>query len=389
MKAFATQPQPDQREALCRSADGYVRATLCSRRGDEADRERHLSLSASSRQRLQALLSLITGYWLLITFTNAASSPDSALDAYRRGNYRSAEAQYSQLAKQKADDVRLRFNAGAAAYKNNDLTNAATWFESASGAPDLELQQQAYYNLGTTYFRLGEAAGKGGNMPLQLRSWQTATQHFGSAIRLNSGDSNAWSNFLFASNQVRELAKQMPKDQQPGESDDKGDSNDDEKKQQSSQLPKKGLKDSDKEETDNPESGDDQNKLRKGKNGDFASKQTNQPPQVQNTNKADQSQSSQPKDSQQQGDKQKQEGSDQAHAEQKDGQPAGSEAGQKSNGSGNESFAEQQGKPGEMTPVQAERLLDQQKGEEKALIFKSAAGGKEAGQRQRKKLKQW
>ena len=39
------------------------------------------------------------------------------------------------LAQENPEDARLRFNAGAAAYRQNDLTNAAKWFESAATAP--------------------------------------------------------------------------------------------------------------------------------------------------------------------------------------------------------------------------------------------------------------
>ncbi len=317
---------------------------------------------------MRALLSLITGYWLLITSTNAASSPDSALDAYQRGNYRSAQAQYSQLAKQKAEDARLRFNAGAAAYKNNDLTNAATWFESASGAPDLELQQQAYYNLGNTRFRLGESTQ---DPQARMKEWEQSLQHYGSALKLNQADTNAAANLAFVQQALEQLKQQMPQQQQPGEDDKQ----------------KKDKQDDKKDQSDQPQSKDRQQPQDKK---DQKQSAENQDSQSQDS-KDDPSKDSQKSDSKDPGKEAQQNPAEPDHDKGTEQKEAGKEAGpgKDQQGTGNESFAEQQGKPGEMTPVQAERLLDQQKGEEKALIFKSAAGGKEAGQRQRKKLKQW
>jgi hypothetical protein len=83
-------------------------------------------------------------------------TPEEALQAYRKGRFVESEGQYAELAKERPNDPRLRFNAGTAAYRQNDLTNAARWFESVVAAPDLRLQQQAYYNLGNTRYRLGE-----------------------------------------------------------------------------------------------------------------------------------------------------------------------------------------------------------------------------------------
>ncbi len=290
------------------------------------------------------------------------------MDAYKRGNFRSAEAQYSQLAKQKTDDARLRFNAGAAAYKNNDLTNAATWFESASGAPDLELQQQAYYNLGNTRFRLGESAQ---DPQARMKEWEQSLQHYGSALKLNQADTNAAANLAFVQQALEQLKQQMPQQQQPGEDDKQ----------------KKDKQDDKKDQSDQPQSKDRQQPQDKK---DQKQSADNQDSQSQDS-KDDSSKAPQKSDSKDPGKEAQQKPAEPDHDKGTEQKEAGKEAGpgKDNQGAGNESFAEQQGKPGEMTPVQAERLLDQQKGEEKALIFKSAGSGKEAGQRQRKKLKQW
>lgn len=318
---------------------------------------------------------LITGYRLLITSAHSASSPDSALEAYRRGNFRSAEAQYSQLAKQKADDARLRFNAGAAAYKNNDLTNAVTWFESASGAPDLNLQQQAYYNLGNTRYRLGESAQ---DPQERMKEWEQSLQHYGSALKLNQADTNAAANLAFVQQALEQLKQQMPKQPQQGkDSKDKKDNKDEQQGNSGQQQDQN--KDQSKDQKDQQQSEHEQ-KDQQSKSGE---------PRDDDQKKGDQSQDQAAGKDQPEPDKQGQEPKEDQQSKNQQGQKSGEESGKQSAGGQGESFAEQQGKPGEMTPVQAERLLDQQKGEEKALIFRSAGSGKEASQRQRRKMKQW
>jgi Ca-activated chloride channel family protein len=315
---------------------------------------------------------LLAGGCLLIAPARAASTPDSALEAYRRGNFRSAQAQYSQLAREKAADARLRFNAGAAAYRNNDLTNAATWFESASGAPDLELQQQAYYNLGNTRFRLGEAAAE---PQAKLKEWEQSVQHYGSALKLNQADTNAATNLALVRQAMEQLKQQMPQRPQSGQDDQKRQDNNKDQKDQDDQQqsPQRDFRE---QQNRNDQSKDQPQQNQKDEQESSGEKQD---PQEQSKSPDAGKDSKAADETEQQRDSQPQAG-------QKSGQEKG---GQDKEGPGNEAFSGEEGKPGEMTAVQAERLLDQQRGEEKSLIFRMGGSGKEAGQRARKNLKQW
>ncbi len=314
------------------------------------------------------ILSAVATVWC----AHAASSPDSALEAYRRGNFRSAEAQYSQLARQKADDVRLRFNAAAAAYKNNDLTNAATWFEAAAGAPDLALQQQAYYNLGNTRFRLGEAAE---DPQQRMKEWEQSLQHYGSALKLNQADTNAAANLAFVRQALEQLKQQQPPQPQSGQGGDKKQEEKDDQNGGAGQPPPS----SDPKDSKDPKSQPDQNS-KSSESGDPAKEQAGE--SGSDPSGKDDAQS-EPKDSP----KQSQKDGQQAQGQSQD--QGGQDEGKEASGGDGQTFADPQGKPGEMTAVQAERLLDQQKGDEKALIFRPAGGGKDAASRQRRSMKQW
>jgi TolA-binding protein len=51
----------------------------------------------------------------------------------------------------------VQYNTGVTAYRSNDFSSAATTFEQATASPDKAMQQRAFYNLGNTSYRLGEA----------------------------------------------------------------------------------------------------------------------------------------------------------------------------------------------------------------------------------------
>ncbi len=75
---------------------------------------------------------------------------------YTAGNYTNALEEYERLAAIHTNDLRLVFNAGVAAYRATNYEAAATLFTAVTLSPDLKLQQQAYYNLGNTQYRLSD-----------------------------------------------------------------------------------------------------------------------------------------------------------------------------------------------------------------------------------------
>ena len=302
----------------------------------------------------------------------ASASPDAALKAYEKGDYRRARVEFERLAKERPEDPRLRFNAGDAAYRQQDFTNATAHFETVLGAPDLKLQEQAYYNLGNTHYQLGAKAAE---PQAKLQAWQQAVTNYSSAVKLDPRDTNALSNLNFVQRQVEELMKQMPK--QPQQQNQK---QDDKKQDQ---------KDQDQDASQQASQSKDQKDSKPKDSKDPKDSQPNQEPKSQQAQRPDQQ-----KDSE--GSK-REDQKDQAKAEQKKEQPKeqqaqkqeGQQAGEKTPGSEGQPQAAEAGKPGEMNAAQAGRMLDEQKAEEKALVFQAGGSGKEAGERQRKNRKKW
>src|SRR3569832_2232851 len=85
-------------------------------------------------------------------------SVNDALKSYEHGKYGKARSEFERLAKKTPNDPRYRYNAGAAAFQDAEYEEALRHFSASLSSTDLKLQEQSYYNLGNTQFRLGERA---------------------------------------------------------------------------------------------------------------------------------------------------------------------------------------------------------------------------------------
>lgn len=145
---------------------------------------------------------------LLALAPGAQGSAARALRDYRRGEFERAQAEYERLAALRTNDLRLPFNAAAAAFQARDLDAAERGFLAATAAPDLALQKDAWRNLGDTAFLRGDAAPD----PNQKRQlWQEALRRYDTALKLNPADPAAQNNREFVR---RALAMLPPPPQQ-------------------------------------------------------------------------------------------------------------------------------------------------------------------------------
>jgi Ca-activated chloride channel homolog len=143
-----------------------------------------------------------------VTAINAAASPSSALREYKSGNYDQALRDYEALLKKKADDPRLHFNAGAAAYRSRQFEEAAKQFNSAIATPDLKLQALAYYNRANAQYWLGT---KNPDPNKRSEAWQKAVQDYESSMKLDPQDADAKFNHDFVKKKLEELKQQQQK----------------------------------------------------------------------------------------------------------------------------------------------------------------------------------
>ncbi|MEO6874694.1 MAG: VWA domain-containing protein [Opitutaceae bacterium] len=328
-----------------------------------------------------ALAALGLGVLALIPWHQAKASPATAESAYHKGDYTTAERDYAAAAKKDAQQPALQFNTGTAAYKAGQFPQAAAAFQkSLGGDPSanpkrLAAQEDAYYNLGNTFYRTGQKT-ESSKPEETIKTWEQAVKTYDAALQLRATDADAKFNRDFVQKKLDELKKQQQqkqdqqkkdqemKDQQKKDQDKKGQPKPDQKdqgqKNQSDQKPgdknqpdkKSGQQPSPPNPADKgnqtspnpPPGGKDQTKPQPG--------QPKEPSAGQNGTKPDQT---------------KQPG------------PAADQA---------QSAADAQSEPGQMSKAEAKALLDSMKDEEHPLPTAPVARGQNAPQPDRP-IKDW
>ncbi|HTR43213.1 MAG TPA: VWA domain-containing protein [Pseudomonadales bacterium] len=132
----------------------------------------------------------------------AMGSPDSALHAYNSGNFTNALTEYSKLAEIQTNDYRLVFNAGDAAYRSTNFDLAQTLFQDVTLAPDINLQQKAYYNLGNTQFQIAKQAT---DLDGVQSGFETAEKSYQRAVEINTNDVDAKFNLQYTKDYIERI----------------------------------------------------------------------------------------------------------------------------------------------------------------------------------------
>jgi len=289
------------------------------------------ALSAATLLLLFALPSTLLG------------STSGALREYKQGNYDQALKDYQKLLQRNAEDPRLHFNAGAAAYRDKKFDQAAKEFDAALTAPDLKLQELSYYNHGNTLFQLG---AQNPDPTKKTETWKSALKDFESSLKLNPQDPDAKFNYEFVKKRLEEFQQQQQQQNKPDQNKQ------DQKDQQQQQNQQK-------QDSQKPQ---DQQKQSEQSKSEQNKDQQNQQAQQQKQEQEKQEQQKQ----QQAADKEKQQ-KEQQQAQQQTNQtpPQPQDASEQK-----EQKEAEVGAAGQMTPEQARQLLDAQKSEEQLLPIK-------------------
>jgi Ca-activated chloride channel family protein len=315
----------------------------------ERKRERARAMaSAPAKARLREAVALVA---FLALSSSAWGSPASALREYKDGKYDNALKDYQKALDKKKDDPRLHFNAGAAAYKSKNFEEAAKQFDEALNSPDLKMLQQSYYNRGNARYYLGESNP---DPSKKKETWEEAVKDFDSAMQLATNlkaeDADAKFNYEFVKKKLEEL-----KQQQQQQKNDKNDQNkDDQNKDQQQQQNKQDQDKKDQEKKDQ-EKKDQENKDQAQQNKDSKQQKDQQQKEQQQKEQAQKD-----KEKEKQSAEQKKKELEKQEAQQSSGKP-----GDKDKQEGQQTYA-----VGQMTPQQAQQLLDAEKGHEMMLPIK-------------------
>lgn len=305
-------------------------------------------LPAAAKKRTKSAVSgsktaakaTVAALLLIMAYGSVFGSPSSAYRAFKNGNYEDARDEYERLLKSKPGDAALSYNLGVSEYKLKAYEAAEKSFTEATKASDLKLQQNSYFNLGSTQYR---RAGQKKELAEKISMLEKALKSFENALQLDGKDEGATYNRDLVKKELEELKKQLPKDKQNG-NDNKDKNKDDKDQQQQEKQDNKDQKDEKQENKDNKDSKSDEQK------------------------KEEQQQQENQKQDQQQSDKQQQEQQDKPEAKNKNGQEQSDQQNAEQ-----QREAEQEARAAQlaqMTPKQAEQMLDAQKTEEKALIYR-------------------
>ena len=161
--------------------------------------------SATVQPSNATLLKPLTILILFIVAGSTNASPRSALRDYRQGRYQQAQQTFEKLLAQKREDFTLSYNAGTAAYQAGNFGQAIRHFSLSITAPDLTLQQRSYYNLGNSFYRLGESVP---DFVRRRAAWGEALKTFESSLKLDSSDADAQSNVEFIKKRIRDIEEQ-------------------------------------------------------------------------------------------------------------------------------------------------------------------------------------
>jgi Ca-activated chloride channel family protein len=276
-----------------------------TRRREARGGERSTALRTAAAAGLVALMMLPT---------LARASVHGAENAYKQGDYKKAKSQYEEAVAQHPEVGPLQYDLGAAAYKAGDYDTALPAFQKALGSDDVGVQQQAYYNMGNTQYRIGQKAEKAAPQEA-IKTWQEAVQSYDAALKLKPDDADAKYNRDYVEKKLEQLQKQNPQKQQDQQKKDQQQNQPNQQNQQQDQQQNPPQSGSQNNQKDNQGGQQQQNQ------GDQGNPQNQQNQQPNGQNQA-QNGGQQPKD---------QNGQQQAAGNQEQ-KPQGGNPGQQQNG---------------------------------------------------------
>ncbi len=368
---------------------------------------------------------------MLVSLSQAHASLSTAESAYKKGDYTTAQKEYTAAAQKQPDKTALQFNAGDAAYKAGQYPQAAEAFQKALGTQQsadpqqLAGQQDAYYNLGNTLYRAGQKTEKD-KVDDTIKTWEQSIKSYDSALQLKADDADAKFNRDLVQRKLDDLKKKQQQQQQQKQ-DQKQDQKDQQNQKDQNQQGQSSQDNKDQKDQQGGQSSNDKNqkpqdsKDPSGKGADdknVAGKdqqnQSGQQPkdpsgkggqkdqtaqnQGQGQDKQDQQKSpvQQPdQNSTAQNQNKPDQGSGNKPDQQQGQQPQGQQPNAGNGSSVAQNAADQNGQaseqrtPGEMSKQEARQLLDSLKDEQKALPGTPVARNGDNNNQNDQPLKDW
>jgi len=230
--------------------------------------------SNPANRRKTIKISVFLPFFLLIATSlfSGQSYAGKGEDAYAEGSFLKAGEIYREMLRKNPFNHRLHYNLGTVSYKNNMIDEAISSFKKSLESTDTNLQEKAYYNLGNSHFQKGKKTVQ--EQPAKtIEQWKQAIKSYDASLALNPENKAAKKNRDIVQKLLDELKKQQQeqqdssdqnqenkdqeqnKDQQNNDSENKSDQSEDSENKQSEDQ-----KEKDQSSKDNKENQDSQNK---------------------------------------------------------------------------------------------------------------------------------
>lgn len=125
------------------------------------------------------------------------------------------------------------YNQGTESYHRGEFAQAADALRASLKTPDTSIQQRAYYNLGNTLYRHGQASLEK-EPKTTIKHWQDALKAYEDAMALDDTDADARFNHELVKKKLDQLKQQQPQEQdkKDGEKEKSDEQKEQEKKEQ-------------------------------------------------------------------------------------------------------------------------------------------------------------
>lgn len=286
---------------------------------------------------------------LALPASAGATSLAEAKRLYESGKYAEARDAYETAHEADPENRDVDFNLGAAAYKAGDFADAAAAFSRALQSQEPARQQQSFYNLGNTQFRLGEDS-RAKDPQQTMAAWQQAVEAFDQALALDAEDADAKFNRELVAKALEELKQEQEQQKQQQQQDgEQNDQQQDQQQQGQQDQQQQNDQQQNQQQQDQQQQSDQQQQGQQNQQDQQQQQQQDQPGQENQQAQQDQQQPS--------------EGQGEQPKEDETPKPAsGTEQQEQAAGEPDEAAV-----PGRMTPTEARALLESLRGEERTL----------------------
>jgi Ca-activated chloride channel family protein len=236
------------------------------------------------------------------------------------------------------------YNQGTESYHRGEFAQAADALRASLKTPDTSIQQRAYYNLGNTLYRHGQASLQK-ESKTTIKHWQDALKAYEDAMVLDDTDADARYNHELVKKKLEQLQQQQPQEQEKKD----GEKSDEQKEQ---------------EKKDEQQKQQEQEKQQEGKSEEQKKQEQEQKEQEQK----EQEQKSQEGEKKDEEKKEGQEGEKSEEQKKKEEQAAQQKAEEGKEPKDQQQQQAQAMQPREMTEEEAKQLLQSLRHEERQVI---------------------